>query len=178
MLWINPGMLHKKPLEIGNMFIIYCSNTLWFWDYYFALFQSITMPSQRTPCFQESSKQCCYFCPRLPCILAPQKCFLFSGGFDISINYIYVGLNPCSSVGISLRHFTVLISLFHRQGSGWRTSCLLPALVSLLVWGIWGSRSVWHRSVSEAHTRTTELGCALTAQLPERATSMHFFFFF
>lgn len=136
------------------------------------------MPSQRTPCFQESSKQCCYFCPRLPCILAPQKCFLFSGGFDISINYIYVGLNPCSSVGISLRHFTVLISLFHRQGSGWRTSCLLPALVSLLVWGIWGSRSVWHRSVSEAHTRTTELGCALTAQLPERATSMHFFFFF
>lgn len=128
-------MLHKIPLEIGNMFIIYCSNSLWFWDYYFALFQSIAMPSQRTPCFQESSKQCFCFCPRLPCILAPQKCFLFGGGFDVSINCIYVGLNPCSPVGISLRHFTVLISLFHRQGTGWRALCLSPALASLLVWG-------------------------------------------
>lgn len=92
--------------------------------------KSMAMPSQRMPCFQESSKQCCYFCPRLP-----QKSFLFSGGFDVLINSIYVGLNPCLPVGISLWHFTVLSSLFHRQGSSWRILCLLPDLVSLLIWG-------------------------------------------
>lgn len=37
--------------------------------------KSIAMPSQRTPGFQESSKQCCYFSPRLPRILAPQRVF-------------------------------------------------------------------------------------------------------
>lgn len=88
--------------------------------------KSIAMPSQRMPSFQENSKQCCSFCPRLPCILAPQKSFSFSGGFDVSINCIYVGLNLCLHVGISLRHFTVLISLFHRQGTSWRILCLLP----------------------------------------------------
>lgn len=76
--------------------------------------KSIAVPSQRMPCFQESSKQCYYFCPRLPCILAPQKSFFFNGGFVVSINCIYVGLNPCLHARISLRPFTVLISLFHR----------------------------------------------------------------
>lgn len=124
---------HLQKQEMCSLFIaqILCgSGTI---ILYFS--KSTAIPSQRTSCFQESSKQCCYFCPRLPCILAPQKSFPFSGGFDVSINCIYVGLSPCLPVEISLRHFIVLI--FHRQGTSWKILYLLPDLVSLLVWGFW-----------------------------------------